>query len=56
MTYSDESRTKVAGELSSQFDGFTAAMKQAFMDPYPVGSPGYLREKNRSQQIPLAPY
>ena len=56
MTYSDESRTKVAGELSSQFDGFTAAMKQAFMDPYPVGSPGYLREKNRNQQIPLSPY
>jgi hypothetical protein len=37
---------KVTGELGKQFSGFSEAMRHAFLDPYPVGSPGYVRQQN----------
>lgn len=40
---------KVTGELSKQFSGFNEAMRHAFLDPYPVGSPGYIREQNEKK-------
>jgi hypothetical protein len=41
---------KVTGELGKQFSGFSEAMRHAFLDPYPVGSPGYVREQNEKIQ------
>jgi hypothetical protein len=40
---------KVTGELGKQFTGFSEAMRHAFLDPYPVGSPGYVREQNEKK-------
>jgi hypothetical protein len=41
---------KATGEIARQFDGFNKAMQHAFLDPYPVGSPGYVREQNEKLQ------
>ena len=50
---------KVTGELSKQFSGFNEAMRHAFLDPYPVGSPSYVREnqlRENAERGTLNPY
>ena len=50
---------KATGEIGKQLSGFSEAMRHAFLDAYPVGSPGYMREKQlreNSKNGTLSPF
>ena len=51
--------SKATGEVKKQFDGFSQALRHAFLDPYPVGSPGYTHAKQQRENAErgmLSPY